>query len=102
MDNQTCPMTQRELIKEYFMEYRAKLLDVAAFLDRMDRAAAQDADHDFRFAAFRQSLEVLCSDDAERVERIQMLLSDPNTDLMDERDQQNAFGAFPHRNGIKG
>ena len=30
----TCPLTQQQLIDEYFMEVRAKILDVAAFLER--------------------------------------------------------------------
>ncbi len=38
----SCPLTQRQLIDEYFIEHRAKLLDLAAFLDRLDRASELD------------------------------------------------------------
>ena len=36
-DAVSCPLTQRQLIDEYFMEHRTKVLDLAAFLDRLDR-----------------------------------------------------------------
>ena len=44
----TSPLTQRELIAEYFMEHRVQVLELAAFLDRLDRAREIDADDDFR------------------------------------------------------
>ncbi len=87
------PLKQQELVDEYFMEYRAMLLAVAAFLDRMDRSE-MNAEDDFRVKAFRASLQELTSDETGRVERIQMLLSDNDTTLMDERDVQGAYGAF--------
>lgn len=36
-DTKSCPLSQQELIDEYFMESRTKILDIAAFLDRLDR-----------------------------------------------------------------
>jgi hypothetical protein len=90
----TCPLTQRQLVDEFFLEHRTKLLDIAAFLDRIDRAAEHDASDDFRLAAFRQALQVLGVDQPVRVERVQMMLSDPTVELLAERDRQNAYGAF--------
>jgi hypothetical protein len=105
----TCPMTQKELVNEYFMEYRNQVIAIAAFLDRMDRSVELNAEDDFRIVALRKALQVLCTDGPERVERIQMLLSDPNLSLLEERDRQNAFGAFDiatptngHTNGKNG
>ena len=49
----TCPLTQTELVNEYFMDYRAQVLAIAAFLDRMDRASEQDIGDDFRFRSFQ-------------------------------------------------
>ena len=89
----THPRTQRELIEAEFIEHRTKILDIAAFLDRFDRASARDAEDEFRIVAFRRALEDLAAPGFGRVERIQMLLSDQNSELLDERDQQNAFGA---------
>ncbi len=87
------PLTQRQLIDEYFMEHRTKILDLAAFLDRMERASERNAEDDFRYVAFRQALRELSSEQPGRVERVQMMLSDRSTELMEERDQQSAFGA---------
>ena len=39
MPASTCPLTGPQVVDLYFMEHRAKLLDLAAFLDRLDRAA---------------------------------------------------------------
>lgn len=93
----TCPLTQQELMDKYFMKYRAQVLSIAAFLDRMERASALDIGDDFRYHAFLKALQVLCSDEDDRTVAIQMILSDPRTDLLDERDQQNAEGASPHQ-----
>ena len=45
--------TREQVINMYFLEHRAKLLDVAAFLDRIDRAQPGTASSDFREAALR-------------------------------------------------
>jgi hypothetical protein len=91
----TCPLTQRQLVEEYFIEHRTKILDIAAFLDRFDRASQRDADDDFRIVAFRQALAALLADgDSTRMERVQMLLSDPNTELLERLDRKSAFGAY--------
>ncbi len=91
---ETCPMSQKEIIDEYFIEYRAQIVAVAAFLDRLDRSTNKNADSEFRYKAFKKAVAELMSDEPGRVERVQMLLSDPRIELMDERDQQHAFGAF--------
>lgn len=90
----TCPMTQRELVDEYFMEHRTKILDLAAFLDRLERARERDAGDDFRLMAVRRALEVLAGDGSARVERIQMVLSDQRSELLARLDQKAAKGAY--------
>lgn len=90
-----CPLSQRELIEGFFMEHRAQIIDIAAYLDRLDRSVDHDAENDFRFLAVRKAMRELSSDEPGRVERILMHLSDPVVELMDTRDRQNAFGAFP-------
>ena len=92
--NNTCPMSQKELIDEYFIEYRAEIVAIAAFLDRLDRSVKKDAESEFRYVAFKKAVEELTGSEPGRVERVQMLLSDPRLELMNERDQQNAEGAF--------
>jgi hypothetical protein len=95
----TCPLGQKQLIDEYFMEQRTKILDLAAFLDRLDRSVRQDAEDDFRFLAFREALGLLVSDGPQRAKRVQMALSDPTTELLQERDTQGAFGASVRKEG---
>lgn len=92
-NDNACPLTQREIIDTYFMENRSRILDVAAFLDRLERARVKDAEDDFRFRALREAMQALVGDSATRTKDIQMILSDPKTDLLDERDQQSADGA---------
>jgi hypothetical protein len=90
-----CPLSQAQQVEEYFIEHRTKILDIAAFLDRLDRASEQDAADDFRLRAFRSALEVL-TDHAgpTRLQRIQAILSDPRTDLLEQLDRKSAFGAY--------
>tara|TARA_B100000809_G_scaffold152962_2_gene150343 strand:+ start:1213 stop:1512 length:300 start_codon:yes stop_codon:yes gene_type:complete len=92
-NDNACPLSQREIIDTYFMENRSRILDVAAFLDRLERARVKDAEDDFRFRALREAMQALVGDSATRTKDIQMILSDPKTDLLDERDQQSADGA---------
>lgn len=96
------PKTGRELVDLFFIENRTRVLEVAAFLDRLDRAAVgderRDADRDFRVRVLREALGVLAGPGAadagrSRVERIQMLLSDTRADLLPQADRKSAHGA---------
>jgi hypothetical protein len=90
----TSPLTQRELIDEYFMEHRVKVLDLAAFLDRLERARELDAEDDFRLRSVRSALDVLADGRGGRVQRVQMIFSDPRSELLDELDTKSAKGAY--------
>ena len=93
----TSPLTQRELIAEYFMEHRVQVLELAAFLDRLDRARELDGEDDFRMRSVQDALKTLVDDDvppAHRVQRVQMIFSDPRSELLDELDQKSAKGAY--------
>lgn len=91
----TCPLTQEQLIEEYFLEHRTKILDLAAFLDRLDRSATHDGERDFRLVAMREALTVLTSASPapDRAERVQLALSDHTHEPLDTRDRQGAYGA---------
>lgn len=67
--------TKRQVIDAYFLEHRAKLLDLAAYLDRIDRASGTESPPDFRDQAFRLALQVLQSDQPQRAKRILEILS---------------------------
>ncbi len=90
----TSPLSQRELIDEYFMEHRVKVLDLAAFLDRLERAREIDADDDFRLRSISEALAVLAGGAGDRVQRVQMIFSDPSMELLDSLDQKGAKGAY--------
>ena len=92
-NEKTCLLTGKQLIDDYFMEQRNNLLEIAAFLDRLDRAPGEGAEDDFRLQAMRKALNELLSDDPGRIDRIQMILSDPDVRLLEERDVQGAYGA---------
>lgn len=72
------------------MDARSKLLDVAAFLDRVERHGQAD---DFRVEALRQALPRLLSG-PDRVKTILESLSDPTTDPIPAATVQGATGAW--------
>jgi hypothetical protein len=87
------PLTPTELVDEYFVENRTKLLDVAAFLDRLDRAAPDGCD-DFRLRAFTEALAILAGPGGDRTGRMQLLFSDPTEAPRDSLDRKGALGAY--------
>ena len=91
------PKTGRALVDEYFIENRTRLLEIAAFLDRLDRTDPSLVDRDFRVRAFRDALRLLeagAGESQSRVERIQHLLSDPTTEPLEKLDTKSARGAY--------
>lgn len=82
----------------YFMEHRAKVIDIAAFLDRLDRAEDDgDGKPDHRTLALRQAIELLLDDKPGRARRIQELLSDLSDTPIDKAPMQGAIGVPPNR-----
>lgn len=92
-DTNSCPLSQQDLIDEYFMESRTKILDIAAFLDRLQRSADDSGNDDFRILALKKAMQELNSDEQGRVERVLMIFSDQNTELLAELDRKAAYGA---------
>lgn len=89
------PMTRHAVIDAYFMEHRGKLLDLAAFLDRVDRAGPAPSAEDFRLAALRACLDILADGRPERARRVLERLSDPTTEPIPAAGVKGAAGAFP-------
>jgi hypothetical protein len=70
------PLSARAALDAYFLEARAKLLDLAAILDRIDRGAEAGAvEADPRMAKLREALGVLGERGAGRAERVQGVFS---------------------------
>ncbi len=90
-DRLPLPVDRAAVLELYFAEHRAKLLDIAAFLDRVDRAAGAE---DFRLVAFRRGLEILADGRPQRARRILELLSDPSTEPVVSAGTKGAAGAW--------
>jgi hypothetical protein len=86
-------LTQKEIVDKYFLEHRAKLLDIAAFLDRIDRSDATPID--FRVKAFMKCIDELQSGKQGRTQRILELLSDQSTEPIESAGTKGASGAVP-------
>ena len=85
-------MTRQQVLDLYFMENRAKLIDIAAFLDRMDRA---NGDSDFRLAAFKQAMRELGDGPPDRAKKVLLSLSDPTTEPIEKAPEKGAVGGWP-------
>ena len=68
------PLTAPQVLDREFLELRAKLLELAAGLDRLDRASG-DVETDPRLGQIEQALEVLSGGEPGRAERVQMIFS---------------------------
>ena len=67
-----------QILDEQFLTVRAGLIEIAANLDRIDRAAAsKDANGDTRMQQIRQAIEQLLEPGPGRAERLQLIFSLP-------------------------
>jgi hypothetical protein len=85
-------MTRQKVLDLYFMEARARLIDLAAFLDRVDRAEGGD---DFRIKAFRRAVAELQKPGPQRAKNVLLSLSDPTTEPIPRATTKAAAGAWP-------
>ena len=70
------PLPANKALDSYFLDARARLLDLAAILDRIGRGAgAAGMADDPRLMRIRQALEVLGDESGGRAERVQKLFS---------------------------
>ncbi len=85
-------MTRRETLDLYFLAARHQLIEVAAFMDRVDHAPGEA---DFRWAAFVKALRCLETAPAgERAAAVLMALSDPTTVPVERAPGKGAVGAW--------
>ena len=90
-------MDKQTVLDIYFAEARSKLIDLAAFLDRVERAEGEE---DFRVAAFRAGLRVVAAPDqaetsTSHVQQVLVLLSDPTAEPLPAATTKSAAGAWP-------
>jgi hypothetical protein len=66
----------KQVLERDFLGSRCRLVDLAAALDRIDRAPGSAAD-DPRLSQIQAALAILADGQPDRAERVQMLLSLP-------------------------
>jgi hypothetical protein len=91
-------MDRRQLLDLYFIDARARLIDIAAFLDRLERGDGSEGKNgtdDFRAEAFRRALEELGKPGADRARRVLLALSDPTLEPVAAAPGKGACGAYP-------
>jgi len=85
------PPTSVNLVDLGFMDSRSKLIDLAAFLDRVQKAGQ---DGDFRVQALKNALTLLSQDKPQRAKDVLLSFSDPSTEPIAKATMQGAIGAF--------
>lgn len=86
-------MDKSQVLDLYFAEARSKLIDLAAFLDRVERAPGEE---DFRVKALRAGLRAIAGEPTgDRARRVLTLLSDPTAEPLPAATAKSAAGAWP-------
>lgn len=89
-------LTAKEVLELYFVENRARVLEIASFLDRIDRAPnPEEAKADFRYRAFLETLRTVLSLEKHRTADVQRSLSDPTREPVEQAGAP-AVGAWDH------
>ena len=73
------------------MDARSKLIDLAAFIDRVERAQGKE---DFRMGAFRAALAPLGQDAPEKAKQVLLAFSDPTPEPIPAATTKAACGAW--------
>jgi hypothetical protein len=89
-------MTRQQILDLYFMDARCKLIDLAAFIDRVERA---DGEEDFRMKAFREALAHLSKNNRDKAKQVLLTFSDPTVEPIEKAPGKGACGAFK---GLRG
>ena len=82
--------SKKELLDLQFIDVRHKLIDIAAFLDRIDR---HPGEIDYRFAALKNALPILLSERTDRARAVLESFSDHSAEIPPSAPFQGAFGA---------
>lgn len=87
--------SKKELLDLQFIDARHKLIDLAAFLDRIDR---HDGEEDYRYIALKAAIPLLLTDRPDRARAVLESFSDHTTQVSNNAPFQGAFGAaLPER-----
>ena len=84
-------MTRQQVLDLYFLDARHKLIELAAFLDRVERAEGKD---DFRLKSFRTALASLNGKKKNKARSVLLAFSDPTTKPIEKAEGKGAVGAW--------
>jgi hypothetical protein len=84
-------MKRQQLLDLYFLDARHKLIELAAFLDRVERAAGAD---DFRLKSFRAALAKLGGKKKNKAREVLFTFSDPTRRPVAQAESKGATGAW--------
>jgi hypothetical protein len=99
-DRDSCPATRADVVSMYFMEHRAKVIDIAAFLDRIGRTTDDGGSEDFRVAALRRAIAILDDGEPHRARRVLEMFSDMTDETVENaHGLKGAFGTVPPESG---
>jgi hypothetical protein len=88
-------MTKSQVVDLYFLDARHRLIEIAAFLDRLERAEGLD---DFRIRAFHEALGLLVKAGSDKTRRVLEELSDPTAEPLGQAASKSACGAWAGEN----
>jgi len=84
-------MTRQQVLDLYFLDARHKLIELAGFLDRAERATGKD---DFRLQAFRAALGKLNGKRKHKAKAVLLAFSDRTTQPVSKAESKGATGAW--------
>ena len=89
-------MTKQQILDLYFLDARHKLIEIAALLDRVERASGKE---DFRLKSFRAALAKLDGKKKNRAKDVLLTFSDPTTKPVAKAQGKGACGAWRRVDG---
>jgi hypothetical protein len=84
-------MNRQQILDLYFLDARHKLIELAAFLDRVERADGRD---DFRLKTFRVALAKLEDKEKHKAREVLLTFSDPTLKPIAKAEGKGAAGAW--------
>jgi hypothetical protein len=91
-------MTRQQVLDLYFLDARHKLVELAAFLDRAERATGKD---DFRLQAFRAALTKLGGKKKQKARAVLLAFSDPTIKPILKAHGKGAVGAWRKEGSLR-
>lgn len=96
-------MTKQQVLDLYFLDARHKLIELAAFLDRVERAggpsspkaSTRQAKDDFRLKSFRAALNNLNGTQKHKAKKVLLAFSDLTMKPIAKAGGKGACGAWP-------